>query len=250
MSTQDKCVNHSRVQKLFDWLECIWETDLPPHAKYLCAYLRTFMNAKNDTAWPSYARIIRETGLSRATVYKYVKVLEDSGWLKIKSGNSKESTQYTASFPVEIAEDLREEGSSPHGQNDLWGSSPHGHRVVRQLNQNKQDINKQNTNGQQDKIPYLQIQEYFNEILGPELGTVRSITSSRKKSIKARISDDPKRKLAEWWRRYFLAITEMPHLMGLSAPNPQTGKPWKANFDWLINETNMTKVVEKRYVQR
>jgi hypothetical protein len=52
---------------VINWMNCVWKSNLPPYCKYLASYLRKFMNDEQDIAWPSYARIIHETGLSRGS---------------------------------------------------------------------------------------------------------------------------------------------------------------------------------------
>lgn len=135
---------------VINWLNCIWLTDLPPNSKYLACYLRKFMNSNSDIAWPSYARIIAETGLARATVAKYLKVLEEEGWLERHSGNSTTNTVYIASLPKHINDTVKDfdnkiqeqlRGSSP----DELRSSPRELWVVRHANTNKQ-CNKQSNN--------------------------------------------------------------------------------------------------------
>lgn len=135
---------------IINWLNCIWLTDLPANSKYLACYLRKFMNSNHDMAWPSYARIIEETGLSRATVAKYLKILESEGWIKRESGNSTSNTVYYALLPEIISEEVR--GLDDRIQSKLKGSSSAKLRstsakqgVVREVNTNTQ-LNKQSNN--------------------------------------------------------------------------------------------------------
>lgn len=135
---------------IINWLNCIWLTDLPANSKYLACYLRKFMNSNHDMAWPSYARIIEETGLSRATVAKYIKILESEGWINRQSGNSTTSTVYFAVLPKIINDEVKEfddriqahlKGSTP----DKLRSTPAKQGVVREVNTNTQ-LNKQSNN--------------------------------------------------------------------------------------------------------
>jgi len=135
---------------IINWLNCIWLTNLPSNSKYLACYLRKFMNSNHDMAWPSYARIIEETGLSRATVAKYIKILEQEGWIKRESGNSTTNTVYFAILPEIIIDEVKEfddliqlklKGSSP----DKLRSTPAKQGVVREVNTNTQ-LNKQSNN--------------------------------------------------------------------------------------------------------
>ena len=135
---------------IINWLNCIWLTDLPANSKYLACYLRKFMNSNHDMAWPSYARIIEETGLSRATVAKYIKILESEGWINRESGNSTTNTVYFAVLPKLINDEVKEFDDKI--QAHLKGSSsaklrstPAKQGVVREVNTNTQ-LNKQSNN--------------------------------------------------------------------------------------------------------
>jgi hypothetical protein len=57
----------------------------------------------------------------------------------------------------------------------------------------------------------------------------------------SRIREDPARLDIEWWRRFFLSVREFPWPMG---HNP---KGWRADFDWLIGEGGMRKILEGHF---
>ena len=131
---------------MINWLNCIWESDLPSNSKYLAAYLRKFMNDNQDMAWPSYSRISKETGLARPTISKYLAILDEKGWLKREKGNSEKNTVYYAVFPTELEQQLalvNGEGS----KGDLlgvvkevnYGSKGDLLGVVKEVNSNKQE---------------------------------------------------------------------------------------------------------------
>jgi hypothetical protein len=89
-------------------------------------------------------------------------------------------------------------------------------------------------------IPYREIGAAFNEIcLG--LKKVRDITEKRKKAIKARWNTHPG---IEFYREYFTRVQSSDFLKGKNDRN------WMADFDWLMNEQNMAKVLEGRYDNR
>ena len=128
---------------IINWMNCIWLTDLPSNSKYLACYLRKFMNDNQDMAWPSYARMIEETGLSRATVAKYLKLLEEEGWIQRERENG-ENTTYIAKLPRALEQGVRNLDSSltelvqQANYTSLTGELP----LVQELNTNKQ-CNKQ-----------------------------------------------------------------------------------------------------------
>lgn len=108
-----------------DWLETIWQTKLPQQSKLLACYLRRFMNSERDMAYPSYARIIEETGMARSTVAKYLEVLESEGWLVRDSGFKGKNTIYYASYPKLIEQNSKLPASTPHELLSKQGSTPH-----------------------------------------------------------------------------------------------------------------------------
>lgn len=104
-----------------------------------------------------------------------------------------------------------------------------------------------NTDDIEEVIRYEKIMELFNRILGKHISPIRSVTGQRKKHIRARVSEDKKRQSLDWWEHYFYAVEQMPFLIGQGMPNPAAGRQWSCDFDWLINETNMVKVLEGKY---
>lgn len=98
------------------------------------------------------------------------------------------------------------------------------------------------------KIEFHEIANLYNEILGETLRAVRDVTDQRKKTIKARIASDPdKRVHLDWWRKYFEFVSGSDLLMGQVPAKGESGQPWQADFDWLINPNNMTKTLEGKY---
>ena len=127
---------------VIDWINTIWETDLPPYSKYLACYLRKFMNSKHDMAWPSYSRIIHETGLSRMTVSRYLGKLEQEGWIIRSRGRKGKNTEYTACFPSSITERLANNSGSTSQVLSSTSQILSSTSQVHELNNNKQRINK------------------------------------------------------------------------------------------------------------
>jgi hypothetical protein len=80
----------------------------------------------------------------------------------------------------------------------------------------------------------------FNETL-KGLPHAETLTPARIKNLSRRIREDTAREEPEWWKRYFRDVRDCPWLMG---KNPNG---WKANFDWLIGESGMRKVVEGNF---
>lgn len=134
---------------MINWMNCIWKGDLPSNSKLIAAYLRSHMNDQHDIAWPSLTTIQGKTGLSRATVVKYIDVLCDSGWL-IRDRESRKSTTYIAAFPKSIEEHVKNInslgdklsqtslGAKPDSLGGELGSLGAKPKVVHEVNPNKQ----------------------------------------------------------------------------------------------------------------
>src|SRR5690606_15014330 len=43
--------------------------------------------------------------------------------------------------------------------------------------------------------------DLYNELLGPKLKPIKLVNTPRQRAIRARISEDPKRRSLDWWRR-------------------------------------------------
>lgn len=102
------------------------------------------------------------------------------------------------------------------------------------------------------QIPYQQIIDAYHEAL-PELPAVRLQTEARRKAIKSRWiqmlnSDRGDGTLRytdaesgiRWWTQYFNHVRHNSHWLG------DNDRGWTADFDWLLNLNNFTKVLEYR----
>lgn len=87
--------------------------------------------------------------------------------------------------------------------------------------------------------------ELWNERAHRVMPRVRDLTAKRKRQAAARLREHPER---EWWEDVIAAANASPHCRGESKPAPGASKPWRCNFDFLIeNDTNAVKVLEGVY---
>jgi hypothetical protein len=82
-----------------------------------------------------------------------------------------------------------------------------------------------------------EIREIYNTVL-PELAKAEKVTAGRAKALGRRIMENPDRNQPAWWERFFSRVREYPWPMG---DNPNN---WRADFDWLIGESGMQKILE------
>jgi hypothetical protein len=83
--------------------------------------------------------------------------------------------------------------------------------------------------------------EGWNEHCAPlGLTAVRELSNSRRKKALARIHEHP---LQTWWEAVLGQIKLSPFLKGQGKPAIPDERPFRASFDWLIeNDTNALKV--------
>ena len=79
----------------------------------------------------------------------------------------------------------------------------------------------------------------YNKTLSGVLPIAQELTSSRLSIIKARTID--RFKTMEEWSLYFQRVRNTRFLSGAN------NRGWKANFDWIINPSNMVKILEGQY---
>jgi hypothetical protein len=90
--------------------------------------------------------------------------------------------------------------------------------------------------------PHEEIIELYHELL-PTLPRVNSWPEHRRKLLKARWNEDPKRQSIEFWRALFEFIADSDFLTGRA-----TG--WRADLEWIVRPTNFAKIGDGKYVNR
>lgn len=86
-------------------------------------------------------------------------------------------------------------------------------------------------------IPYQEVVDFYNQIC-TDLPKVQKLTDKRKRTIKARWKDYDN---LDTYKQVFQKAEESDFLSG------RNGKWTSCNFDWLLNENNMIKVLEGNY---
>lgn len=104
-----------------------------------------------------------------------------------------------------------------------------------QITTNKNDKNVKNDKNERNK-EYLTILSLFKETC-PSFPQPKSLSENRKKAINARL----KKYTIEDFKTLFEKAEASDFLKGNNNRN------WSANFDWLIRDTNMPKVLEGNY---
>ena len=100
------------------------------------------------------------------------------------------------------------------------------------------------TTPMRDSIPYQKIVDSYHERL-TMCPRVNRLSNTRKGHVKARWHTDLK--TINEWHQYFETVSQSLFLTGRVNG---TREPFFASFDWLINESNMLKVLEGKYANK
>jgi hypothetical protein len=166
-------------------------------------------------------------GWSNRKVTRFLDILQSENMIVRKSDSRK--TLITIVNYDNYQKDNKSKASQKHQQSDSDASVIHTNN------------NENNDNNIVSKetiyVPSPQeVVELYNSIC-VDLPFVKTITNARIKTIKTRLRDHSIDELKE----LFETAQGTPFLKG------DNNRGWKAGFDWLMNEANMTKVLEGYY---
>ena len=110
-------------------------------------------------------------------------------------------------------------------------------------NDNVNDIKKESTNVELKKdelsshVDFSMLMDYFNSTFSGKLPSIKSMTETRKKAIKGRVSQYGKKSIEE----VFKLVLTSDFLLGGNDRN------WRPDFDWIFKASNYTKILEGNY---
>jgi len=168
--------------------------------------------------------------------------LEKCGLLEYETDNDIVLTAvpYLIGSETEKAELMRKSRARKkallEGGNNVTGTLP---VVTDSYPEKEKEKEKEKDIESRDRINYQMIVDMYNETC-VSFPSVRSLSDSRKKAIRARLNtytvDD--------FKELFRKAEASPFLKGGNNRN------WSATFDWLIKDSNMAKVLEGNYDDR
>lgn len=189
-----------------------------------------------------------ELGLSRQSVRTAFKHLISTNEITTKSAG-----KFTVITVVNYAkyQDFnsdKDEGdnqqSTSTSTNDLTSNQPAANQ---QLTTNKKgrreeckEVNSTSTPTPSSEVPYNEIIKAYNTTC-TGLSKVVALTDARRKAIRARWNAHPD---LEAFKQLFDQVARSDFLNGSNDKN------WRADFDWLMKEQNLIKVLEGKYERR
>jgi len=236
-----------------------------PYQQIIYVWLCHYANGEGQ-CWPSINTLAKACGISKDSVIKYLKELEKNGFIikNARNGDSKEnfSNLYTVIIKeaaetggVAAVEDYPSRCERPPLAAETV--SNYNHNNKNHLTTSSLDFPKAENPEEEEKylkikkpkkesleIPYQQIADLYNQIFMDEnLASIQKLTETRKSHIRKRWQNELK--TIEEWERYFLRIKKSDFLCGRRMCGD--GRPFFADFDWVINESNCIKILEDKY---
>lgn len=228
--------------------------------------LADYANDLGGDIFPSIAAIARNVRLTEKQARRVIHDLIDSNWLSVVGNASGGSHSQTRRYQMNVerltppADGSRTppvEGSREGLTPPADGRPPLPPVSLTPPAHGSQSINNQkikHTHRQPDgaatslpsgilSCPAEQIVDLYHEVL-PELPKVKMLTEERRKHLRARWREDPKRQNLGWWRNFFQVVRSSDFLMG------KTDKPFFPDFGWLVKAGNFVKVIEGKYRNR
>ncbi|MGB1303994.1 YdaU family protein [Pseudoalteromonas marina] len=101
-----------------------------------------------------------------------------------------------------------------------------------------------NNHSKRSNVPYQHILNLYHKILINNPSVV-IFSDKRKRMVKKLYEHHENHKNLEWWESYFNRINSSPFLTGKVEGNGR--KPFKADFDWILNIDNFVKITEGKY---
>ena len=246
-----------------NWLLCRPVSEISQSAKLCYARLMQY-SGKNGYAFPSLATLGKEVGLSKRQMLDIMKELEVAKLVEPEKTFGKSSKYYFLKHEwmtdtdigtgtdigtttgVEIGSGTgAEKGTLIESIEENHGiDSSSSYFPMENPEEEEKSLKIKKPKKEVSEIPYQQIADLYNQIFRDEnIASVQKLTETRKAHIKKRWQNELK--TMEDWERYFLRIKKSDFLCGKIVGN--NGKPFFADFDWVINESNCIKILEDKY---
>lgn len=201
------------------------------------AEAETMMSDKEGWFYQTSDTVEEMTTLSRHKQDQCIKELEDKGILKkdLRGMPAKRYFKINYECLTNLIVNSQQTSMRNIDKQDCKKSATNKESSYKENNINK--VYKESTKSSAE--PYEEIKNLFHDIC-ISYSKIRTISNERKKHIKARYKQYDND--LEVFKELFTLAEESKFLKG------ENNRNWKANFDWLMNENNMAKVLEGRYI--
>jgi hypothetical protein len=219
--------------------------DLTPEEKYFYVYVMTNSRTTQCGIYEIAKKImVMETGYNIETIdkliarfveYNKIQYCDETKELYIKNWmkhNHSESPKVKAC----IERELKAVKCREFAENFIQ----YGYSMDTESQKKLKEIKEKEIKRKEMNVPYEDIKSAFNTIC-ISLSKVQVVSDARKTHLKARFAE---MESLEAFENLFKKVEKSAFLTG----KVNTGRKWKADFDWLIeNNTNYVKVLEGKY---
>lgn len=217
-------------------MTAVWEReDLTSTHKLVLLALADWANDEG-LCWPSINRLAVKASLTTRGIQKSIRTLEQLGFVRREEVAGK-GNRYWLTIPV----------NDVHPCTTFTPPLNKVHPTPEQGSPNTSDIHQGNINSivdlpidDPDSVSENDVLEAWNDLAKDcGLPTIKKLNATRKRQLKARLKENT----LDEWKQAFAAIERSPFLKGEN----KTG--WRASFDFLLQPSSFTKLIEGQYDQ-
>lgn len=188
----------------------------------------------------------KRSGVTEMKLRRIVSMLESDGMI-IQQKRSKFTLISIVCY--EEYQDSNQQTPSKQPANNQQTTTPKEVKKLRSKETDSTSPDDDAVEGNDEKaknVPHQAVIDLYHKNL-PMLAETKVWNDRRRKALKARwfsgLSHPEHGGINEltWWDAYFAYVARCPHLIG------ENDRGWAADLEWLINETNLIKVIEGRY---
>ena len=234
-------------QNLFRlWVYCLMKASYKETSE-----LVRYSNVKLEPGQFVFGRHIasQETGLSERTIRTCIKCLKATNKVTIKTTKRFSIVTVINWEAYQSQEKARDQQSDQQSDQEATKRRPRGDHIqeVKNVKNGKKVKNTPSSPAPQNMqknplCPHLKIIDLYHGLL-PELSKINLWENPYKKYLKDRWSEKVERQNLEWWRTFFIRISESDFLTGKKTD-------WKATLGWLVKPANFIKIMNDNYKNR
>ena len=210
---------------------------------------------RDGACFPSLSTIAARGNVSLAQVKRAISKLESRGFISRERRRGEHGNESTLYHLLSMEGRLRESQGRltqtlPLAPTELTLGSTRAtkkNHITRTKEQEKRGEEEvavpRGNSASPEKALLLAVVELYHRTL-PGLPAIRLLSTKRRKAIGSLIGASSAREDLGWWQEYFGMVSRSPWLLG------ENSRGWTADLDWLLNESNMAKVLEGKYLPK
>lgn len=209
------------------------------------ALWHALMHINNSTMWKTEftaSNLILQqiTGLSRSSLADAKNKLKQRGLIEYIPGKPRQAGMFKMLSICHILDELPDELPDEFRTSSRTSSGRVAGTLIninKNINENKEEVEEE---ARAPGIPYQKIVNLYNDLC-PKMNRCMKVSDARERAVKARYSSGY---ALEDFEKLFRLAGESRFLNGGNDRN------WRADFDWLVRDANMAKVLEGKYADK